>query len=71
MFGVVVEIEGAYIYNASLLSYKAKTETEGPVDQIMSILQTELKLGCLGGGSHSALLCLTTAVLRTIMEMIL
>lgn len=65
MFGVVVEIEGAYIYNASLLLYKAKTETEGPVDQIMSMLQTELKLGCLGGrgGSHSALLCLTTAVL--------
>lgn len=63
MFGVVVEIEGAYIYNASLLSYKAKTETEGPVDQIMSILQTELKLCCLGGRVTLSLLCLTTAVL--------
>ena len=64
MFGVVVEIEGAHIYNGSLLSYKAKTETEGPVDLILSMLQTELKLGCLGDrGSHPALLCLTAAVL--------
>ena len=69
MFGVVVEIEGAYIYNASLLSYKAKTETEGPVDQIMSMLQTELKLCCLGGVTLSLTLSYNCSV--TIMEMIL
>lgn len=71
MFGVVVEIEGAYIYNASLLSYKAKTETEGPVDQIMSMPQTELKLCCLGGRGVTLSLTLSYNCSVTIMEMIL